>query len=51
MLADLFEHFSATRVTYRKALHGVAITEWLLEYKPEGLQEIANRLKQALTNH
>lgn len=41
LLDDLFADLSVeTPLTYRKLVHSVALTDWLLEHKPEHLREV-----------
>lgn len=51
LLEDLFSHFSETRVEFRKTTHSIQLTDWLLENKPDRLQEVALLLKEILVNH
>jgi len=44
LLETIFTVFSETRVSYDKAKHGVELTEWLVENKPEALRPLADFL-------
>jgi energy-coupling factor transporter ATP-binding protein EcfA2 len=48
VLSEMFTSLSETRVTYRKTEHSVALVEWIVENKPEALQEIADILVRLL---
>ena len=48
LLEALFRHFSDGKVIYRKTTHSVKLTEWIVENKPEQLQDIADLLKDIL---
>lgn len=37
LLSDMFGDLTDARFTYRKTIHSVALTEWLLEHRPERL--------------
>ncbi len=49
LLGDVFSHLSEQRVQYDKVAHGVALTDWLLQHAPDGLQEVAQLIAQVLT--
>jgi hypothetical protein len=49
VLEELFSNFSATRVTYQKVAHGVALTEWLIINAPQELGEIVELLTKILS--
>ncbi len=49
LLADLFTHFSETRVRYDKVRDGVALTDWILKHSPDDLREVAQRIERALS--
>jgi allophanate hydrolase subunit 2 len=49
VLAELFSHFSETRVTYQKVSHGIALTEWLAKNAPDDFKEIAALLSKVLS--
>lgn len=49
LLSDLFSELSEARLEYNKVEHSVAITEWLLEHKPDVLLEIADLLRSKLS--
>jgi hypothetical protein len=42
ILEDLFTEFSAQRVTYDKVVHGLALTEWIIENSPVDIEEISH---------
>ena len=48
MLAAMFEKLSEAREVYRKTIHSIALTEWLLENKPDSLSEIADVIRTAI---
>jgi hypothetical protein len=48
LLRDLFSDLSETRVTYDKIEHGVELTRWIIEHRPENLREIADLLVMTL---
>jgi hypothetical protein len=48
VLEEIFSRFSETRVAYQKVPHGIALTEWLIEHRPEELNEVATLLKGML---
>jgi len=43
-LCDVFQELSEARVAYEKSTHSVAITQWLIEHRPEALREVAGFL-------
>ena len=47
-LENLIKHFSDGKVIYRKTTHSIDLTKWLIENKPEQLQDIADLLKDVL---
>ncbi len=47
LLKEMFRHFS-TGVEYDKKIHGLALTQWLIENSPEDLFEIAEMLTNVL---
>jgi predicted ATPase len=49
VLATLFQELSEGRVAYRKVQHGMELTRWLLDHKPETLQPIADAISALLT--
>jgi hypothetical protein len=49
LLADLFAELSEQRVLYQKTQHSVQLTEWLIENKPEALEEVSALLKGVVT--
>jgi predicted ATPase len=49
VLEDIFKHFSENRINFDKVVHGVALTDWLLESKPEYLAEVARLLERVLS--
>ncbi len=51
VLETLFQELSACRVSYDKIRHGVALTRWLLQHKPEVLQPIADAMSALLEGH
>jgi predicted ATPase len=48
LLGQLFSQLSERRVEYDKVRHGVALTDWLLQHAPDGLQEVAQLIAQVL---
>ncbi len=42
LLARLFIYFSDTKIVYRKTIHSVELTKWLLNNKPEAIAELTN---------
>lgn len=44
LLSDLFSTLSETKEEYRKTLHSVQLTEWLLENDPSHLKELSDFL-------
>lgn len=48
LLADLFAEFSANREEYRKTIHSVQLTDWLVKNKPEMLTELRDFLSGLL---
>jgi len=48
LLEDLFQELSETHVMYQKIVHGVALTEWLIENAPEELDEVVTLLRSVL---
>jgi hypothetical protein len=40
LLVDLFNELSDAKVEYRKTLHSIELTKWLLENKPNHLDEL-----------
>ena len=48
VLSEIFSEFSDTRVAYQKVVHGVALTEWLIEHAPADLREIVEMLAGVL---
>jgi predicted ATPase len=51
VLADIFNTFSETRVTYDKIIYGVALTEWLIANAPGDLREISDLLDSITASH
>jgi predicted ATPase len=51
VLKTLFEKFSKCRVAYGKIQHGIELTRWFLEHKPETLQPIADAMRTLLQCH
>lgn len=49
VLGDIFSQLSENRVSYDKIKHSVAITEWLLQNRPEHFCELADWLVGLLT--
>jgi len=49
VLQTIFGELSETRVSFRKTLHSVALTEWLIANDREQLREIADVLSTCLT--
>lgn len=50
ILKDLFSELSEGRVEYAKTRHSVALVDWLLENKPEQLEELANLVMAVLNS-
>jgi hypothetical protein len=48
ILADLFSELSGQRVEYLKVEYGVWLTDWLIDYSPEDLTELAAFLSDLL---
>ncbi|MCU0547687.1 MAG: AAA family ATPase [Oscillatoriaceae cyanobacterium Prado104] len=48
LLDVLFTELSSARIEYRKTIHSIMLTEWLLENNPEHLVELAQSLKNIL---
>jgi predicted ATPase len=48
VLDGVFSALSEKRVTYLKVVHGLALTEWLIENDPTGLKDLAKRLVSIL---
>jgi hypothetical protein len=48
LLSDLFGELSTNRVPYKKVIHSVDLTRWLLEHSPQDLREVADLLANAL---
>lgn len=48
ILQDLFAEFSQNRVEYRKTLHSVQLTEWLIQHNPRSLDELKTLLASIL---
>lgn len=46
LLKDLFEELSVGKEEYRKTVHSVQLTDWLLKNKPDALAGILDFLKQ-----
>lgn len=46
LLKDLFDQVSGINSEYRKARHSVAITEWLLDNRPEALEPLAGYVSE-----
>jgi hypothetical protein len=40
LLHDMFDELTDARFIYRKTTHSVALTEWLIEHRPERLAEL-----------
>jgi predicted ATPase len=49
LLKELFDQLSEGREQYRKTLHSVRLTEWLIENEPEALAEIVEFLNEVLS--
>ena len=48
LLADLFSELSDGREEYRKTVHSVQLTDWLIEHEPEALAELSEILRAVL---
>lgn len=48
VLETLFQELSACRVAYEKIRHGVELTRWFLNHKPETFQPIVNAIRELL---
>ncbi|MFI5109206.1 MAG: ATP-dependent endonuclease [Terriglobales bacterium] len=48
ILQEVFEELSETRVAYVKSKHSVQITEWLIAYAPDELNELSDTLVRLL---
>ncbi|MEL6440253.1 MAG: AAA family ATPase [Cyanobacteria bacterium J06621_8] len=48
LLSALFKDFFGSDNNYKKTTHSVELTEWIVENKPEELQEIADLLRQII---
>lgn len=48
LLKPLFRQFSENTYEYDKVVHGIQLTEWLIENSPEDLLEVADLLIKAL---
>jgi AAA15 family ATPase/GTPase len=46
LLEDLFNHFSESRLEYRKTTHSKDLTEWIIEYLPHELDELKDLLSK-----
>lgn len=49
LLAVLFEDLSGAREEYRKVVHSVWLTEWLLANRPDSLEEVARFIERMLS--
>ena len=50
VLDDIFKELSEQRYCYEKTKHAVALTEWLIENAPEGLDEVVKSIEEILDN-
>jgi len=50
VLDDIFKELSEQRYCYEKTAHAVALTEWLIENAPEGLDEVTKLIEEILDN-
>jgi hypothetical protein len=48
LLRDLFAELSGDREEYRKTVHSVQLTEWLIQNKPDSLEEVKDFLDSIL---
>lgn len=48
LLKALFSHLTNARVSYLKTRHSVALTDWLLNNRPEALQGLASEIEAVL---
>ncbi|GIK64957.1 MAG: hypothetical protein BroJett018_27510 [Chloroflexota bacterium] len=48
LLKSLFRQFSESTYEYDKVVHGIQLTEWLIENCPEDLRDVADMLIKAL---
>lgn len=48
LLDELFTELTEGKEAYDKVTHGVQLTEWLLDHKPEALDEVAELLRRML---
>lgn len=48
LLRDLFAGLSGNREEYRKTVHSVQLTEWLIQNKPDSLEEVKDFLDSIL---
>jgi AAA15 family ATPase/GTPase len=46
LLKDLFNHFSESKLEYRKTTHSKELTEWLIENAPHELEELKELLSK-----
>jgi hypothetical protein len=50
LLHDLFAGLSGNREEYRKTVHSVQLTEWLIENSPNSLAEMKGFLESILAS-
>ena len=48
VLGALFPALTDQKEQYNKVFHGVRLTKWLLEHRPEALSEVADLLRRML---
>lgn len=48
LLEDLFQELSEAKEQYRKTIHSIQITEWLIQNQPGSLTELVDFLKERL---
>lgn len=51
LLSDLFANLSNSREEYRKTVHSIKLTEWLIKRKPEALFELRDFLLKCLSEN
>jgi hypothetical protein len=51
LLADLFLETTNSRLEYRKIVHSIALTKWLLANKPEHLSELLHYVRDLVPSH
>lgn len=51
VLEDLFSEFSGNRTQYEKVVHGLLLTDWLIDHSPKDLKELKDLLSAFVNSY